>query len=102
MVRTAAGGRIALINTQVERLFGYRRAELPGQPVAAVIGDVTYCRLAAETAAQRASIIPMEDRQPEVRVLSAVARGERVEEYRARRSRRDGDGRGVANDVSHR
>jgi protein-histidine pros-kinase len=37
MVIVGAGGRIALINTQCEKLFGYARAELLGQPVETLV-----------------------------------------------------------------
>ena len=39
MVCVAADGRIALVNAQVERLFGYRRQELAGQPVEVLVPD---------------------------------------------------------------
>ncbi len=194
MVCVDADGRIALVNAQTERLFGYGRDELVGQPVellvpdairdahpghragyvgdprprpmgagmelagrrrdgttfpaeislsaidtdrgilvSAAVRDVTARRLATETAAQLASIIqsshdavigktldqvitswnpgaerlygytakemigrhielliPAEDREREMRMLVAVARGERVEQYQTRRARKDG------------
>jgi hypothetical protein len=34
-----ADGRIVLVNAQTERLFGYRREELAGQPVEVLIPD---------------------------------------------------------------
>jgi two-component system, cell cycle sensor histidine kinase and response regulator CckA len=194
MVCVDADGRIALVNAQTERLFGYRRDELVGQPVEmlvpdavrdvhpahragyvrepqprpmgagmelagrrrdgttfpaeislsaidteegilvyAAVRDVTERRQAAETAAQLASIIqsshdavvgktvdqiiiswnpsaerlygyaaaevtgrhvemliPAEDREREIEAVAAVARGERVDQYRTRRLRKDG------------
>jgi two-component system, cell cycle sensor histidine kinase and response regulator CckA len=39
MVCVDADGRIALVNTQTERLFGYRRDELIGQPVEMLVPD---------------------------------------------------------------
>ncbi len=39
MVCVDAVGRIALVNGQTERLFGYRRAELIGQPVEMLVPD---------------------------------------------------------------
>jgi PAS domain S-box-containing protein len=39
MVCIAADGRLVLVNTQTERLFGYERAELIGQPVAILVPD---------------------------------------------------------------
>ncbi len=39
MVCVDADGRIALVNAQAERLFGYRRAELTGQPVEILVPD---------------------------------------------------------------
>src|SRR6266496_3427677 len=39
MVCVDADGRIALVNPQAERLFGYRRAELTGQPVEILVPD---------------------------------------------------------------
>ena len=39
MVCVDAGGRIALVNAQTERLFGYRRDELVGQPVEILVPD---------------------------------------------------------------
>ena len=39
MVWVDAGGRIALVNAQTERLFGYRREELIGQPVEMLVPD---------------------------------------------------------------
>jgi len=39
MVCVDAGGRIALVNAQTERLFGYRRDELVGQPVEVLVPD---------------------------------------------------------------
>jgi two-component system cell cycle sensor histidine kinase/response regulator CckA len=194
MVCVDADGRIALVNAQTERLFGYARDELIGQPVemlvpdavrdvhpghragyvadpaprpmgegmelagrrrdgstfpaeislsaidtdeemlvTAAVRDVTDRQRAADTAAQLASIIqsshdavigksldqvvttwnpgaerlygytaqemigrhievliPMADRERETKVLAAVARGDRVEQYQTRRQRKDG------------
>jgi hypothetical protein len=194
MVCVDADGRIALVNAQTERLFGYGRDELVGQPVeilvpdavrdihparragyvtdprprpmgagmelagrrrdgstfpaeislsaidteegilvSAAVRDVTQRQLAAETAAQLASIIqsshdavigktldqvitswnpgaerlygytatevtgrhiemiiPAEDREREAAVVTAVARGERADQYQTRRLRKDG------------
>ena len=39
MVCVEADGRIALVNAQAERLFGYHRAELIGQPVEILVPD---------------------------------------------------------------
>ena len=39
MVCVDAGGRIALVNAQTERLFGYSREELVGQPVEMLVPD---------------------------------------------------------------
>jgi two-component system, cell cycle sensor histidine kinase and response regulator CckA len=39
MVCVDAGGRITLVNAQTERLFGYSRAELVGQPVELLVPD---------------------------------------------------------------
>ena len=39
MVCVDAGGRIAVVNAQAERLFGYGRAELIGQPVEMLVPD---------------------------------------------------------------
>src|SRR6266705_4865862 len=39
MVCVADGGRIALVNAQTERLFGYGRGELVGQPVEMLVPD---------------------------------------------------------------
>ena len=33
MIVTEAGGKISLVNAEVERLFGYRREELVGRPI---------------------------------------------------------------------
>ena len=194
MVCVNADGRIALVNAQTERLFGYGRDELVGQPVemlvpdsvrsihparragyvadprprpmgagmelagrrrdgstfpaeislsaidteegilvSAAVRDVTERQLAAETAAQLASIIqsshdavigetldqvitswnpgaerlygytaaevtgrhiemliPAADREREAAVVTAVARGERADQYQTRRLRKDG------------
>jgi two-component system cell cycle sensor histidine kinase/response regulator CckA len=194
MVCVDADGRIALVNAQTERLFGYARDELVGQPVemlvpdavrdvhpghragyvadpaprpmgegmelagrrrdgstfpaeislsaidtdeemlvTAAVRDVTDRQRAADTAAQLASIIqsshdavigksldqvvttwnpgaerlygytaqemigrhievliPMADRERETKVLAAVTRGDRVEQYQTRRQRKDG------------
>jgi PAS domain S-box-containing protein len=40
MVCVRADGRIALVNAQTERLFGYQRDELVGQPVEMLVPDV--------------------------------------------------------------
>jgi PAS domain S-box-containing protein len=39
MVCVAADGRIVLVNTQTERLFGYARGELAGQPLENLVPD---------------------------------------------------------------
>ena len=39
VVCVAAGGRIVLVNAQTERLFGYGRDELVGQPVEILVPD---------------------------------------------------------------
>ena len=39
MVCTAADGRVVLVNAQAERLFGYQRDELIGQPVEMLVPD---------------------------------------------------------------
>jgi PAS domain S-box-containing protein len=39
MVCVDAGGQIVLVNAQTERLFGYRREELAGQPVEILVPD---------------------------------------------------------------
>jgi PAS domain S-box-containing protein len=39
MVCVAAGGQIVLVNAQAERLFGYQRAELLGEPVEILVPD---------------------------------------------------------------
>ena len=39
MVCIAADGRIVLVNAEAERLFGYQRAELTGQPVEILVPD---------------------------------------------------------------
>ena len=39
VVSVDAGGRIVLVNAQTERLFGYRRDELVGQPVEILVPD---------------------------------------------------------------
>ena len=39
IVCIAADGRVALVNAQAERLFGYERAELIGQPVEILVPD---------------------------------------------------------------
>src|SRR5260370_35515716 len=40
MVCVAADGRIALVNAQAERLFGYQREELVGQQVGVLVPDL--------------------------------------------------------------
>ncbi len=39
MVCVTASGRVALVNAQLERLFGYQREELIGQPVEVLVPD---------------------------------------------------------------
>jgi len=39
MVCADASGQIALVNAQAERLFGYRRDELVGQPVELLVPE---------------------------------------------------------------
>jgi PAS domain S-box-containing protein len=39
MICVAADGRIALVNAQAERLFGYQRDELAGQPIEILVPD---------------------------------------------------------------
>ena len=39
MVCADSGGRIVLVNAQAERLFGYPREELAGQPVEILVPD---------------------------------------------------------------
>ncbi len=39
MVCVDVGGRIALVNAQTERLFGYGRGELVGQPIEILVPD---------------------------------------------------------------
>lgn len=41
MVCADSGGRIAMVNVQAERLFGYRRGELEGQPVEVLVPEAS-------------------------------------------------------------
>src|SRR5438067_2468453 len=63
-------GRIALVNAQAERLFGYRRDELVGQLV-----EVLF---------------PQAERERETQMLAAVVRGERIDEHQTHHVRNDG------------
>ncbi|MEV6347216.1 PAS domain S-box protein [Actinoplanes sp. NPDC051851] len=44
IVGVAATGRITLVNAQAERLFGYQRAELLGQPIEVLVPDAARSR----------------------------------------------------------
>jgi PAS domain S-box-containing protein len=44
MVCADSGGRIVLVNAQAERLFGYPRADLAGQPVEILVPDASKAR----------------------------------------------------------
>ena len=44
MVCVDAGGRIVLVNAQTERLFGYPRDDLVGQPVEILVPDAVSAR----------------------------------------------------------
>jgi len=44
MVCVDADGRITMVNAQVERLFGYQREELEGQPVEILVPDAAQAR----------------------------------------------------------
>lgn len=50
MVCVGRDGRIALVNVQAERLFGYRREELAGQPVEVLVPDALRGMHAAQVA----------------------------------------------------
>ena len=39
MIVVAAGGRIALVNAQAEKIFGYQRDELIGMPIETLIPE---------------------------------------------------------------
>ena len=51
VVCVAGDGRIALVNAQAERLFGYRREELAGQPVEILVPDAVRAAHPAHRAA---------------------------------------------------
>jgi PAS domain S-box-containing protein len=44
MVCVDAGGRIVLVNAQTERLFGYPREDLAGQPIEILVPDSVKAR----------------------------------------------------------
>src|ERR1035438_3724340 len=53
-----AGGRIVLVNAQTERLFGYRRDELAGQPADILVPDAAQAWHPAHRAADLADPRP--------------------------------------------
>jgi PAS domain S-box-containing protein len=65
MVCVAENGRIALVNAQAERLFGYRGEELAGQPVEILVPDAAK----AVHAAHRAKYLA----DPKPRAMGATA-----------------------------
>ncbi len=64
------GGIIHSWNEAAERIFGYSAAEAIGQPIT--------------------MLLPVEQRDEELRIMEKIRRGERVEAYDTRRRRKDG------------
>ena len=70
MVIVDAEGRISLVNRQTERLFGYARHELVGQPVEMLLPEAIRDRHSAQRRAYTS--------QPEVRPMGVGSRGVRL------------------------